>query len=55
MVRLAVPRRVYTCCHLDFVAESLAELYRDRHELRPLDLIDQPKRLRHFGARLRPR
>jgi tryptophanase len=55
LVRLAVPRRVYTCCHLDYVAEAVTEVYGRRAALRPFDIVDQPEALRHFGARLLPR
>jgi tryptophanase len=56
LVRLAIPRRVYTCCHLDYVAEAVVEVHREaRRRLRPIEIVDQPAALRHFGARLRPR
>jgi tryptophanase len=55
LVRLAVPRRVYTCCHLDYVAEAVIDLYHARELLEPLDLVVQSATLRHFGATLRPR
>ena len=55
LVRLAIPRRVYTCCHLDYVAEAVCEVFAAREELLPLELIDEPPVLRHFGARLRPK
>jgi tryptophanase len=54
LVRLAVPRRVYTCCHLDYVADQVDAIYEHRDRLRPLQIIDQPAALRHFGARLCP-
>jgi tryptophanase len=55
LVRLAVPRRVYTCCHLDYVAEAVAEVYAERARLAPIDIVEQPATLRHFGAWLQPR
>jgi tryptophanase len=55
LVRLAIPRRVYTCCHLDYVAEAVCEVYAARHRLGALELVEEPPVLRHFGARLRPR
>jgi tryptophanase len=55
LVRLAVPRRVYTCCHLDYVAEAVAEVYAHRDRLHPFEIVDQPAALRHFGAVLRPK
>jgi tyrosine phenol-lyase len=54
LVRLAVPRRVYTCCHLDYVAEAVTEVFAARSRLRGLRLVDEPRALRHFGARLEP-
>jgi tryptophanase len=55
LVRLAIPRRVYTCCHLDYVADEVAALWRDRASLPAMEIVDQPSVLRHFNARLRPR
>ena len=54
LVRLAVPRRVYTCCHLDYVAEAVEDIHRAADALRPLEIVDQAAALRHFTARLRP-
>jgi tyrosine phenol-lyase len=55
LVRLAVPRRVYTCCHLDYVAEAVTDVYAAAAELVPFEIVSEPKALRHFTARLRPR
>jgi tryptophanase len=55
LVRLAIPRRVYTCCHLDYVAEAVGDVYGAPERLQPLEIVEQPDALRHFGARLRPR
>jgi len=55
LVRLAIPRRVYTCCHLDYVAEAVRDVFAAPQSLRPLEIVEQPEALRHFGARLRPR
>jgi tryptophanase len=55
LVRLAVPRRVYTCCQLDYVAEAVVEIHAARETLTAFDIVDQPHTLRHFGARLAPR
>ncbi len=52
LVRLAVPRRVYTTEHMRYVAESVIELYRNRHKLRGLKLTYEAPVLRHFTARL---
>jgi tryptophanase len=55
LVRLAIPRRVYTCCHLEYVAEAVRDVFGAPQSLRPLEIVEQPEALRHFGARLRPR
>ena len=50
LVRLAVPRRVYTQSHIDYVIEALHELYAQRHQLRGLRIVREPPVLRHFTA-----
>lgn len=52
LVRLAVPRRVYTTEHMRYVAESVIELHRDRTRLKGLRLTYEAPVLRHFTARL---
>jgi len=54
LLRLAIPRRVYTQSHIDYVVESLLEINERKHELRGLEIVEQPPFLRHFSARLRP-
>ncbi len=54
LVRLAMPRRVYTQAHADYVLEVFGEIASDRHELRGLRIVEQPRRLRHFTARFEP-
>ena len=54
LVRLAIPRRVYTQAHMDVVAESVAEVYRERSTARGLKLVYEPKYLRFFQARFEP-
>ncbi len=51
LVRLAIPRRVYTQSHIDYVVEAIIELFGRRHELRPLKIVEEPPSLRHFTAR----
>lgn len=51
LVRLAIPRRVYTQSHIDYVIEAAAELSLHREELRGLKMIYEPPILRHFTAR----
>lgn len=51
LVRLTLPRRVYTQAHMDVVAESVAELYDHRQKARGLKMVYEPKYLRFFQAR----
>lgn len=52
LVRLAIPRRVYTSAHLEYVAEALAELYKNRDRIKGLRIVHESPYLRHFTARL---
>jgi tyrosine phenol-lyase len=52
LVRLAIPRRVYTTEHMRFVADSVIQLHREREKLRGLRLTYEAAVLRHFTARL---
>ena len=54
LVRLAIPRRVYTSMHMQYVAESLKEIYRDRDSISGFTIEYQPEFLRHFTAQLKP-
>jgi tryptophanase len=54
LVRLAMPRRVYTQSHADYLVEVFEDLVRRRHELRGLRIVSQPPQLRHFTARFEP-
>ena len=51
LVRLAMPRRVYTQSHMDYVVEAIGELHQRRAEIRGLRLVEAPETLRHFSAR----
>ncbi|MCS7271734.1 MAG: beta-eliminating lyase-related protein, partial [Gemmataceae bacterium] len=51
LVRLAIPRRVYTQSHIDYVIEAAAEVYAQRTSIRGLRLVEAPPVLRHFTAR----
>ncbi|MEH6583283.1 MAG: tryptophanase [Halioglobus sp.] len=55
LVRLAMPRRVYTQSQGDYIVECLAEIYQKRHELAGLEITWEPPSLRHFTARLQPK
>jgi tyrosine phenol-lyase len=54
LVRLTIPRRVYTQAHMDVVAESVLEVYEHRERARGLKMIYEPKYLRFFQARFEP-
>jgi tryptophanase len=54
LVRLAIPRRVYTQSHIDYVAEAVIEVARTRESLRGCRITKAPKVLRHFTAMFAP-
>jgi len=54
LVRLAMPRRVYTQSHADYLVEVFEEVWARREELRGLRITWQPPQLRHFTARFEP-
>jgi tyrosine phenol-lyase len=51
LVRLAIPRRVYTQSHIDYVVEVILEVFKRREQIRGLKLTYEPAFLRHFTAR----
>jgi tryptophanase len=51
LVRLAVPRRVYTQSHIDYVAEVIIEVFRKRENIRGLKIVYETPYLRHFTAK----
>ncbi len=54
LVRLAIPRRVYTQSHIDFVIEIILEVWRRREQIRGFRLCYEAPFLRHFTARFEP-
>ncbi len=54
LVRLAIPRRVYTQSHIDYVIESVVEVFKQRNSLKGLKIIQEAPMLRHFTARFSP-
>jgi tyrosine phenol-lyase len=53
LLRLAIPRRVYTQSHIDYVVEAILEVNQRRAEIRGLEIVEEPPFLRHFSARFR--
>ena len=54
LVRLAIPRRVYTQSHIDYVSEVIIEVFEKRNEIRGLEIIEEAPLLRHFTVKLKP-
>ncbi|HWP82034.1 MAG TPA: tryptophanase [Bacteroidota bacterium] len=54
LVRLAIPRRVYTQSHIDYVVEVILEVYARRSKLRGFKIIEEAPVLRHFTAKFKP-
>jgi tyrosine phenol-lyase len=54
LVRLTIPRRVYTQAHMDVVAESVLSVFEGRAAVRGLQMVYEPRYLRFFQARFEP-
>jgi tryptophanase len=54
LLRLAIPRRVYTQSHIDYLVEAILEVNARKDKLRGLRIVSEPKFLRHFTARFEP-
>ncbi len=54
LVRVTIPRRVYTQSHMDVVGESIFQVYEQREQARGLKMVYEPKYLRFFQARFQP-
>ena len=54
LVRLAIPRRVYTQSHLEYVVETFEEVYRHRDKAHGYKITREPKFLRHFTSHFEP-
>jgi len=54
LVRLAIPRRVYTQSHMDYVIEVVVDVYRRREEIQGYRITEEAPMLRHFTAKFAP-
>jgi len=54
LVRLAIPRRVYTQSHIEYVVEVILDVWHRRDAIPGYEIVHQAPFLRHFSARLRP-
>jgi tryptophanase len=52
LVRLAIPRRVYTQSHIDYVAEVIINVFKNKTEIKGLKIVEETELLRHFTAKL---
>jgi tyrosine phenol-lyase len=53
LVRLTIPRRVYTQAHMDVIAESIENVYLNRKSIKGLEMVYEPRFLRFFQARFK--
>lgn len=53
LVRLTIPRRVYTQAHMDVVTETVVELHKQREQITGLEMVYEPRYLRFFQARFK--
>jgi tryptophanase len=54
LLRLAIPRRVYTQSHIDYLVEAILEVNEHKDLIRGFEIVSEPQFLRHFTARFRP-
>jgi tryptophanase len=54
LLRLAIPRRVYTQSHVDYLVEAILEVNDRRDAIRGFRIVSEPQFLRHFTARFEP-
>jgi tryptophanase len=54
LVRLAIPRRVYTKRHMDYIVECVEAVLQRREKIKGIRIIYEPPFLRHFTARFEP-
>jgi len=54
LVRLALPRRVYTQSHVDYIIETFDEILNSKDAVRGIEITEEPEFLRHFTAKFKP-
>lgn len=54
LLRLAIPRRVYTQSHIDYTIEVIEQVNKHKNNLKGLKIVEEPPFLRHFTAKLKP-
>ncbi|MDZ7624665.1 MAG: tryptophanase [Ignavibacteriaceae bacterium] len=54
LVRLAIPRRVYTQSHIDYLIEIILEVFNNRNKLKGYKIVYEAPMLRHFTAKFQP-
>lgn len=52
LVRLAIPRRVYTQSHIDYVSEVIIDVFNRRNKIKGMKIIEEASMLRHFTAKM---
>jgi len=52
LLRLAIQRRVYTVSHIQYVADALINLFKNRENIKGLRIVYQAPHLRHFTVRM---
>jgi tryptophanase len=52
LVRMAIPRRVYTKSHIDYIAEACIETYGNKNSLKGMRITHEAEYLRHFTVKL---
>ena len=54
MLRLAIPRRVYTQSHIDYLVQAILKVNERKDRIRGFEIVQQPQFIRHFTARFQP-
>lgn len=54
LVRLAIPRRVYTQSHIEYVIETFEEILKEKESAKGYKITQEPPFLRHFTAHFEP-